>query len=88
MDARRRKDGELVAIKRCKAGREEIEIARYLSSFPVSQTHCVPVLETFPDPLNPDITLMVMPYLRPCNDPEFGNVGEVVDFIDQTIEVR
>ncbi len=28
-----------------------------------------------------------MPYLRPFNDPEFYNIGELVDFIDQTMEV-
>lgn len=32
--------------------------------------------------------MMVMPYLRPCNNPEFATLGDVVDFIDQTIEVR
>ena len=31
--------------------------------------------------------LMVMPYLRPCNDPEFRTAGEAMDFITQTIEV-
>ena len=31
---------------------------------------------------------MVMPYLRPFNDPEFEAVGEVVEFITQTLEVR
>lgn len=31
--------------------------------------------------------LLVTPYLRPFNDPAFGAVGEVVDFIEQTLEV-
>ena len=88
MDAIKRSTGELVAIKRCNNGIQEIEIAKYLSSIHVPQNHCVTVLETFADPLNPKVTLMVMPFLRPCNNPEFGNVGEVLDFIDQTIEVR
>ena len=30
---------------------------------------------------------MVMPYLRPFNDPEFRTIGEVVDFVSQTLEV-
>lgn len=30
---------------------------------------------------------MVMPYVRPFNDPDFGAIGEVVDFIAQTLEV-
>ena len=45
------------------------------------------MLDAFPDPLDPGVTLMVMPYLRPCNNPAFGNIGEVSDFIDQTLEV-
>lgn len=31
---------------------------------------------------------MIMPYLRPFDDPEFGAIGEVVDFVKQTLEVR
>ena len=45
------------------------------------------MLDAFPDPLCSDVTLMVMPYLRPCDDPPFGIIGEIVDFIDQTLEV-
>ena len=46
------------------------------------------MLETFPDPLDPSYTMMVMPWLRPCNDPEFRTIGEIMDFIDQTTEVN
>ncbi len=31
---------------------------------------------------------MVTPYLRPMNDPPFGALGEVLEFIDQTLTVR
>ncbi len=31
--------------------------------------------------------LLVTPYLRPFDDPAFGAVGEVVDFIQQTLKV-
>lgn len=30
---------------------------------------------------------MVMPYLRPCNDPDFATVGDIIEFIGQTLEV-
>lgn len=30
---------------------------------------------------------MVMPYLRPCNDPDWNTVGDVVDFVHQMLEV-
>lgn len=45
-------------------------------------------MDFFLDPLNSSQTLMVMPYLRPFDDPEFGTIGEVVDFLKQTLEVR
>ena len=45
------------------------------------------MLDVFPDTLYTDVVLMVMPYLRPCNDPDFGNMGEFFDFVDQTLEV-
>ena len=88
IDARRLKDDELVAIKRCNNNSREVQIAQYLSTLHDPRNHSVAVLETFPDPLDPQLTLMVMPFLRPCNDPEFRNIGEVIDFIDQTLEVR
>ncbi len=32
--------------------------------------------------------LFVMPYLLPFNEPDFEAVGEVVDFVFQSLEVR
>ncbi|KAI0765741.1 hypothetical protein BD413DRAFT_637951 [Trametes elegans] len=49
--------------------------------------HFVKIHEILPDPLNPERALMVMPYLRPCNDPPFGTIGDVIEFVDQTLEV-
>ena len=40
------------------------------------------------DPQEPGMCFMVMPYLLPFNDPDFEAVGEVVDFVEQTLEVR
>lgn len=87
IDARRREDGMVVAIKSCTNDSQEIEIAQYMTTARDPRNHCVRVLDVFPDPLDPDVTLLVMPYLRPCNDPAFVNVGEILDFIDQTLEV-
>lgn len=70
---------------------DEIAIAKYLSSEASSEdprNHCVPVLDFFPDPLDHEIYLMVMPYLRPFDDPPFGAIGEVIDCVQQTLEVR
>ena len=77
-----------MAVKSCTNDSQEIEIVRYLTTLQDLRNHCVQMLDAFPDSLDPDVTLLVMPYLRPCNDPAFGNVGEIMDFVDQTLEVR
>lgn len=88
IDPTRAEDGALVAIKVVRNDKRELQIAQFLSSIQDSQNHSVPIFQVLPDPLNPNLTLMVMPYLRPCNDPEFWTIGEVIAFIDQTVEVR
>ncbi len=77
----------MVAIKAVKKDSEEIHIAQYLTSFHEAHNHCVPILDVISDPFDQFTSLAVMPYLRPFNDPEFYNIGELVDFIDQTMEV-
>ena len=47
----------------------------------------MPILDVFTDPFDASLSLLVMPYLRPFNDPEFCTIGEVMDFIRQTLEV-
>lgn len=92
LDATYRPSGDRVCIKITKRATREAQIASYLSSerkLLNPSNHCVPVLEVLPDPLNPLQELLVMPYyLRPFNDPEFCTIGEVVEFIRQTLEVR
>lgn len=71
---------------------EELEIGRYLisdgsQSQAGSRNHCVPILDAFHDLFMGDVNYIVMPLLRPFDDPEFGFVGEVVDFVTQVIEV-
>ncbi|RPD57821.1 hypothetical protein L226DRAFT_617158 [Lentinus tigrinus ALCF2SS1-7] len=82
----RRSDGTLVAIKSVPGGSREVEMAQYLTSLRHPENHCVPVLDAFPDPLFPERSLLVMPYLRPFNDPEFIVVGDVIDFVSQMLE--
>ncbi|KAI0800214.1 kinase-like domain-containing protein [Fomes fomentarius] len=86
LDARCASNNEVVAIKAVKRDSEEIRIAQYLTSFHEVQNHCVPILDVISDPFDHVTSLVVMPYLRPFNDPEFYNIGELVDFIDQTME--
>ncbi|KAI0645035.1 kinase-like protein [Trametes meyenii] len=86
IDARRINDNQLVAIKKFRKDGQESSIAQYLSSFKQPQNHSVAIYEILPDPIDPTLSLMVMPYLRPCNDPDFATVGDVVDFVSQTLE--
>jgi hypothetical protein len=68
----------------------EVEIAHFLSSPALSQcnnNHCVTIIDSFQDPLEPMVQYLVMPLLRLFDDPEFGAVGEVVDFVTQILEV-
>lgn len=87
MDARRRADGILVAIKSVTKNSQEVQISRFLSSLQHPENHCVPIYDVLDDPLDPSHSLMVMQYLRPFDDPDFVMFGEVVDFVTQMLEV-
>ncbi|OSD00975.1 kinase-like protein [Trametes coccinea BRFM310] len=86
MDATRLSDNELVAIKSFPNDTQELKIAQYFASIEDETNHCVPIREILPDPHDPEFALMVMPFLRPCNNPEFSTVGDVIEFVDQTLE--
>ena len=66
----------------------ELHIAKYLTEQRSHRNHCVPVLDIIQDPLEPHMALLVMPYLRRFNSPEFGTIDEVMDFIRQSLEVK
>ncbi|KAF9807924.1 hypothetical protein IEO21_08019 [Rhodonia placenta] len=89
IDAIRLSDGLGVSVKTTPNDSQEIAIATFVSSLDLlddPSNHCVKLLEVLPDPLHADRSLMIMPYLRPFDDPEFGAIGEVVDFVKQTLE--
>ncbi|KDQ64118.1 hypothetical protein JAAARDRAFT_27741 [Jaapia argillacea MUCL 33604] len=84
-----RLDRTVVCLKRTKVHSLETEIARFLTSDSHQRdpkNHCVPILDTFSDPLEPGRAFIVMPLLRPFDDPEFAHIGEVLDFVGQTLE--
>lgn len=77
-------------IKLVSKTNNEVPIASLLSTPELLQdptNHCVPIFDVLDDPLEPTKALLVMPYLRPFDDPEFRTIGEVVDFVSQTLEV-
>ncbi|KAF8163595.1 kinase-like domain-containing protein [Crassisporium funariophilum] len=89
IDARRRSDALGVVIKMIYKRKQEVDIVRYLSSSQLlldKTNHTVRILGIFQDPYNPEIEHLVMPVLRPYDSPEFGVIGEVVDFVTQVLE--
>lgn len=91
MDATRISDGRVVAIKQVPADSPEIELGEMLStseSLKDPLNHCVPILDHFTSPNEPDLAFIVMPLLRAFDDPEFFDISEVLDFMTQTLEVR
>jgi hypothetical protein len=90
MDAKRMKDNITVCLKAVYRTPKEADIAKYFSSPELLQeptNHSVPILDVFRDPSAPDFEYLVMPLLRPFDDPEFQVIGEVVDFVTQILEV-
>jgi len=81
----------MVYIKEISANSEEHRIAELLrqeewTSDP--RNHCVPILNLFKDPQDPELFYLVMPLLRPMNDPPFEQVKEIMEFTDQILEVK
>ncbi|KAF8122885.1 kinase-like domain-containing protein [Boletus edulis] len=86
-----RKDGKDVFIKRIdsRTHPHEVKIASILGSAEShrdGRNHCVPILTVFCDDRDPWYQYIVMPVLRPFNEPNFTTFGEVIDFTSQTLE--
>jgi hypothetical protein len=90
MDGTRARDGRQVMFKKIPVG-NELEISQYLSSpgrTRESHNHCVPLLEILELPNVPEQKLLVMPFLRPFDNPVFQTFGEFVSFFTQICDVR
>ncbi|EDR05086.1 uncharacterized protein LACBIDRAFT_330194 [Laccaria bicolor S238N-H82] len=90
-DAVRKVNNQQVILKKVDTRRypHEEEISSYFSSKELSdipQNHCVPILETIRVPDEEHVVILVMPLLRPCKDPPFETIGEVVEFFRQVFE--
>ena len=91
MDAIRLHDGKRVMLKKVlpEEGPHELQIGRFFSSREVAtnlRNHCVPLLDVIKLP-NSGQQLMVMPFLRPFDNPHFQTFGEFVAFFNQVCEV-
>ncbi len=90
MDATRRGDGKHIMLKKVypEEGPHELMITQLFSSPELARdprNHCVPLLDII-ELLHIDQKLMVMPFLRPFNDPHFQTFGEFVAFFTQVSE--
>ena len=91
MDAIRMRNNKQVMLKKVlpEEGPHELYITQLFSSSRLRDhpsNHCVPLLDLI-DLSHGDGKLMVMPFLRPFNNPRFQTYGEFVAFM-QICEVR
>lgn len=93
MDATRTSDGKRVMLKYLKKSVHpfEIGITQLLGASDLSQdprNHCVPLYDVLYPLDNPDIAIIVLPFLRNYDDPRFDTIGEIVEFFHVIFEVR
>ncbi|KAH7889164.1 kinase-like domain-containing protein [Phlebopus sp. FC_14] len=86
-----RADGTPVYIKKVDRGKHptEAEIAQFLSSpglLSNSHNHTVHVLDSFAHKTEPKVQYLVMPLLRPFDDPPFTTIKESIEFVHQTLQ--
>ncbi|KAF8508800.1 hypothetical protein JB92DRAFT_2950951 [Gautieria morchelliformis] len=91
MDATRMSDGKTVTLKRIVKSKnsDEVGISKFFSSEPLAsdpKNHCVPLLDVLEVPEYEGMVLLVMPILRPFNDPKIWTFGEAVEFFRQVFE--
>ncbi|KAG8895599.1 hypothetical protein FRB99_000436 [Tulasnella sp. 403] len=89
LDAMRISDGETVFLKRVPTTSPEVEVGRFLSSDELKndrRNHSAPVLEVLEDKGDPEHVILVLPMLRPVDMPPPASIGELVDFVHQTLE--
>ncbi|KAJ3918608.1 hypothetical protein F5877DRAFT_78820 [Lentinula edodes] len=90
MDGIRISDNEPVMLKTVSriTHPQEVRIGLYFSNKDMAsdpRNHCVPIYDVFPVP-NIEMDIIVMPVLRPFDNPEFDTVGEAIAFIQQLFE--
>lgn len=82
-------DGIPVYLKQIPADSNELRLMMDLSSHELRtnpRNHCVPLFDVLDDPGEHNSVFIVMPFLRPFDDPPFENVGEFLDFGEQILE--
>lgn len=91
MDAVRISDGRPVVLKRFELpanGQTELEVNSILSSEPLKNDPRNPALPMLDVIYAPDQCFMVFPFGHTLYGMEFDTIGEGLDFVEQTLEVR
>ncbi|TFY71477.1 hypothetical protein EVG20_g1544 [Dentipellis fragilis] len=94
MDAMRASDGTYVTLKKLdfvhsRSSTEEVDINNYLSSHDLlsdPRNHCARAIQILQMPDEQNVYILVMPLLRPFDDPGFTTIGEAVAFFTQIFE--
>ncbi|TFY60102.1 hypothetical protein EVJ58_g5351 [Rhodofomes roseus] len=91
IDATRFSDGSLVIMKKVTVDSHpfELEVGQFLSSDEITsdpRNHCVRIMDVLSDPSEPNVSIVVLPYLRAFNDPEFLTFREALACLKQLIE--
>ena len=91
VDAIHEATGKPVYIKEVPTDSEELRISQLLTQeewASDSRNHCVGLMKVFKDHKNPNVSYMVMPFLRPADNPPFESTKEIIKFTDQILEVN
>ena len=78
-------------IKRVKTGDEESTILNLLNEPDKRddpRNHAVRILDQFQDDVDPSISYVAMPFLRPLHRPQPERVNDCIDVVTQYLEVR
>ncbi|KAJ7267682.1 hypothetical protein B0H12DRAFT_1200803 [Mycena haematopus] len=89
MDAVHVSNNANVVLKRVRKDHHpyEVEIANFFTAFGPSPTnHCVPILVTLHPLDDENMSIIVMPLLRVCDNPRFDTFGEAVELFRQMFE--
>jgi hypothetical protein len=91
-DATRISDNSYVGMKKINKERfpYESEIALFVSSESLLSdptNHCIPVYEVLQVPDDEKYIILVMPFVRPFDDPRFETCGEIIECFRQILEV-
>ena len=92
IDATKIRTSEMVMLKRISVTKHptEVDINRFFATEPQSsdpRNHSIPLYDVLQVPDDPDTVILVFPFLRPLDCPEFETVGEAVEFFRQIFEV-